>query len=142
MSLGVGAWKVGGAGQQFWHKGSINENHKSSHHQGTFTLDQSMEYLPKPTTYSSNVRVQWENKKVSKQAEVQLHFTTFIKKDLTAEGNNKGFLISRSKWYKINGLRMDNNLYNTLAVLLFPCCQIWHIVLHNTGSTPKNRKNF
>jgi len=42
----------GGAGQQFWHrKGDIRRSPASSHHPGTVTLIQSVEYLPIPSTY-------------------------------------------------------------------------------------------
>ena len=52
MSLGAGALKAGGAGQQFWHReGGIYRNPASDHHPGTVTLIQSVEYLPIPNTY-------------------------------------------------------------------------------------------
>ena len=52
MSLGAGALKAGGAGQQFWHReGGIHRNPASGHHPGTVTLIQSVEYLPTSSTY-------------------------------------------------------------------------------------------
>ena len=50
MNLGAGALKAGGAGQQFWHReGGIHCNSASSHHPGTVTLIQSVEYLLIPS---------------------------------------------------------------------------------------------
>ncbi len=52
MSLGAGALKAGGAGQQFWHREwDVHRNPASSHHSGIVTIIQSVEYLLIPSTY-------------------------------------------------------------------------------------------